>query len=213
MGKPIMVQDIIRDFQENKSNERLEIGTGALIKQGENFVFALSKEKYWEEKEDITHLSFQNIGGAIEEGETPIQALEREAREEIGTEIKVKISKQTLVSYEDINYSESKTSPLMIYTDENPGKPGDPEAEGTWKLLGFLYKAQILEEPQPSSEIPAIIKIPEKLFLNSENGLTRKQIEEKGEIITQRPLPEKFKAKPKFSAKKILENKEKIFAD
>ena len=203
------VEEVVQRFKEEYSDEVYVLGAGAIPEFREKNLFILEKKEYWTEKDGVTEISYQNVGGAVEEGETPLEACRREAEEELDCGIEIKDSEKTFFISEDGERKEielgSGKRPVMISKEKHPGKPGRPEAEGEFHLLGFLYRGRLEGKFRPSSEIAGCM-VAEKSFIQNNKEFTIKRIkEEPVEIIENYSIPENSYLYPKFSAKRQLE--------
>ncbi|MFB6204443.1 MAG: NUDIX domain-containing protein [Candidatus Nanohaloarchaea archaeon] len=205
-----MVKDIpelIRRFEDDFSSEDRVVGVGAMILQGGKFLSVLEKKDYWDRGE-ITRISYQNVGGQVEEGESVYEALRREASEEIDCGLEIKDSQETVLTDVDGSWRkvglEEETSPVLVSREKHDGKPGRPDAEGNWYLLGFLFRGEVKGTPEPSREVPALATLSEGLLKKRE--FTKKQlVEEAGELIEKEPIPADARFYPKFSMKQLLD--------
>lgn len=73
-------------------------GASALVHDGDAFYFELTKPKHWLRRNDGS--TVLGIGGSIEEGETILGCLCREAKEELNVEIDIESAGETYLVYE-----------------------------------------------------------------------------------------------------------------
>jgi len=72
------------------------VGASAIVRDEEAYYFEISKAKFWTEEDDgRISVGIGGIGGHIEEGENEIACLHREAREELGVDLRVLHSDET----------------------------------------------------------------------------------------------------------------------
>jgi 8-oxo-dGTP pyrophosphatase MutT (NUDIX family) len=86
---------------------------------------------------ELTHLGW--IGGAVEPGETPVEAARREAREELGCDVEILHSP---VTYEPWGPAELLPTAPLLRTAE-----------------AVVYRAEALGEPRPV-DVPALVWVP-----------------------------------------------------
>ena len=77
-------------------------GASALIHDDEAFYFELTKPKHWSRRQDgAVVVGIGGIGGSVEPGETILDCLYREVKEELGVDVRVGSADQTFLVYED----------------------------------------------------------------------------------------------------------------
>jgi ADP-ribose pyrophosphatase YjhB (NUDIX family) len=125
-----------------------ELGTGAIIRSGNKFVFAIQKPKRWKQKKGKLTIPYTGIGGQVEPNETPEKALTREIREEASTGSRiVHAKKTTLIKGKIVRDTTVKSSkkPAAIYLP-NPKE----------KKAIFIYHTKLHKTPKPADN-PALI--------------------------------------------------------
>ena len=115
---------------DDKLDMRYDVeGVGLIIFDNNQSIFVLSKPKYWTKEKNRTLISYGCVGGKVEEGETILEAAEREAYEEISSDIDIISSKETYVIDLDLKVQQikqkSKINPVVLYYVRYPGVPGD----------------------------------------------------------------------------------------
>lgn len=148
---------------DDKLNMRYDVeGVGLIIFDDDQSIFALSKPKYWTREKNRTLISYGCVGGKVEEGETVLEAAEREAYEEVSSDIDIISSKETYVIDLDLKVQQIKQklkiNPVVLYSVRYPGTPGDPSVKDT-SFIGkvHVFFAKLKGKPVPSSEVPAIL--------------------------------------------------------
>lgn len=129
-------------------------GAACLLRHDERMVFEVRKPHRWERSADgQVEIGIGCVGGSIEPGESPVEALRREAEEEVGCAIDVTPARETVcVSRTDV---EVRTDleiegvvPAMVWDVQ------DPTFEvGT---LVAVFHATAQSDPQPV-DLPAIV--------------------------------------------------------
>ncbi len=128
-------------------------GNGIILLWQSRFVFAIGKESYWNKATTPWTITFTNIGGNVELGESMIEATKREAFEEIGCEIDLFPAPQTLYcileAREFTTYAlEDECPPILIYNTPK------------LSLSVCVYLAQTTTAPVPQHEVPALLLLP-----------------------------------------------------
>jgi 8-oxo-dGTP pyrophosphatase MutT (NUDIX family) len=139
-----------------KSSDLLKFdfkGNGVILIWENRFVFAIGKESYWDKSSEPWKITFTNVGGKVEAGETMLVATKREVLEELGCNVRIFPSERTLCcDLENPIFTEyeleDEVPPILIYNSE------------AMKMSVCVYKARINDEPEPHQEVPAL------LFLN-----------------------------------------------
>jgi hypothetical protein len=187
------VSDLLKYQQE---------GNGVILRWDNLFVFAVGKEDYWNKTKEPWIITYTNTGGYLEIGETRVEATKREVKEELGCDVELLPSDQTLYcDLEDphfVSYTlDDVFTPLLIYNSH------------VMELSVCVYLAQISSSPFPQREVPAILFLPPKLLHGGQLGdllihgcMIREQV--KGYI------PRSAIMKPFGSAKLLLNNWDKF---
>jgi 8-oxo-dGTP pyrophosphatase MutT (NUDIX family) len=124
-------------------------------------VFALGKEEYWNKTTLPWTITYTNIGGMVEPGESMLAATKREAFEESGCKVKIIPAPQTLhcILEERIYTSyqlKDEYPPILIYNTTN--------------LSVCVYVAKCNTPPTPQREVPALLFLPPSIL---QGGLLR----------------------------------------
>lgn len=149
----------------------------ALVQRSGTWVFVIPR-RFMELEGD--ELPFHSIGGKRKPGETWVEALQREAREEVGSGLEIRSCAQT----RDITTS-AEFEPLQLIDDPQPycvykrTKTVDPEVlepEVLW-IVGFEATLPGTARIAPRSEIAAIVHLsPEMLRRTARERITYGQI-------------------------------------
>ncbi len=204
----ISLQDIVKEFEKKHESESKSVGVSTMMKHKGRYLFVLSKEKYWTPFKDGTKINYSCVGGKLEEGESFQEALLREAREEIDSDLRLLPNRKTFYVDSDNNVSEvditDEFKPRIIFEQKVLGKPGDPSANGFWYLLVPVFYSEALTNPRPSSEIPALIMLNGDMYKSTLKTNRLSTIMSQGGIlIKQREIPDETYIEPLFTAKVI----------
>ena len=204
------LDEIVDDIRSKSDYDSIVLGVAADLYIHKNKLFVLEKKDYWGNNIKSTKISYQNVGGAVEEKETFMEALRREVKEELDAEINILDSeKSLLISSEgetkNIDF-DCENSPIMISSEIHQGKPGRPDAEGKWHLIGVMFKAELITDFTPSSEISGTLEL-DKNMLESKKEFKYSSIKGKNgaEVLENYSIPENSVFYPKFSAKRQIE--------
>ncbi|MFX0095003.1 MAG: NUDIX domain-containing protein [Candidatus Hodarchaeota archaeon] len=152
-------------------------GNGVILIWRNRFVFAIGKDQYWDKTTDPWTITYTNTGGHVESQETVIEATRREVKEELGCNVEILPSEQTLYcSLEDRKFTKQKLNdtipPLLIYNS------------AIIKMSVSVFFARILVEPKPHLEVPALLLLPPSLIgggqlseLLNNGALLKEQVE------------------------------------
>ncbi len=133
------------------------LGNGLILKYKDRFIFTIGKEDYWRIVEGSYIITYTDTGGHVEEGETIIDSARREVKEELGCEVDLYSSLQTLYcSLETpkikICALKDKIAPILVYNSHE------------MKMSVCVYLGYISSQPNPQREVPAILLLPSKLI-------------------------------------------------
>ena len=142
------VSDLVKYQQE---------GNGVFLKWNNRFLVAVGNEKYWDKTKQPWIITYTSTGGHVEAGETREEAIRREVKEELGCEVELLSSDQTLfTSLEDPNlipYTLNEDlNPILVYNSQNI------------QMSVCVYLGRLLSPPIPQQEVPAIILLPSHLL-------------------------------------------------
>ncbi len=164
------------------------IGAGCLLSVDGRWVFEVQKAGKWLRRPGRPPvLGIGCIGGSLEPGETAIEALQREAREEINSEISLRSARETI----DISpagcrilsdFAVEGLHPAMIWEGSDPGFiPG---------LKVAVFLGDVDGDPSPG-DLPAIVLADPRLVLEIGSGeLTVGDLEGHGaEVRSKLGLP------------------------
>lgn len=126
-------------------------GNGIILQWQTRFVFAVGKETYWNKVTVPWTITYTNIGGTVEPGESMLVATKREALEESGCKIEIIPALQTLYcTLEERQFTayrlDDEYPPILIYN--------------TTKLSVCVFIARCSSVPTPQQEVPALIFLP-----------------------------------------------------
>lgn len=203
------IRRLIENFEDKYRDKKTLIGVSSIIKSNDKLLFTLSKKAYWRQNNDTTEISFSCAGGKVENGETIVEALKREAMEEICCDIQPIHSKITYYIDLEKNKNEiknlEKPSPIVVFEEKYPGIPGNFNAKGNWFSLIFIFKSNILGQPRPSREIPGLLYIDVNLLQKTPQKVSLKFIEDNGGKLVGNEIPSNAIFFPIFTPSKLLE--------
>ncbi len=173
-------------------------GNGVLIRWNDFFLFVLGKEEYWEKKRTHWEITYTNTGGHVEKNEDILDATRREVLEEIGCEVDLISSNQTLVcELENPIFSqyqlEDRTCPILIYNSRE------------MKMSVCVYLGVISSNPIPKMEVPALILVPSSQIQGGKLSLLLRE----GAVMTTqggRNIPKNAVLKPFGSADIVVKH-------
>ncbi len=140
------------------------VSSGLLAWFRGRLVFAVSQEKYWTKGAGETRIALVGIGGGQEAGETLLETIAREAREEANATIAVADAAFTLwmdaaETVEKRSLTEElsgEAAPLLVWQRkitlrEDDGTPYERD------YINPVYEADFLEQPTPGAEVPGLL--------------------------------------------------------
>lgn len=151
-----MTRDIITTAERLLSLEGPDynVSTGLLIKYDGDHVFVVHNPDRWVVHGGITEAGVVGVGGKLEQGETVLDCVKRECKEEINCDVKILDSEVTyVVTDEYVNKftleRAEKPRPyyIILLKGRKPGKN---------YTVVFSYKGEIYEKPEPG-DVSAIL--------------------------------------------------------
>ncbi len=200
------IEQLYKSFEAKHKDIRVGAGASSLVKFDNEWIFIIDAEKRWafNEKQEAI-ISFGCAGGTVEHGEKIIDAVHRETMEEIGTTIQIKDAETTQYLDEKGGIStislQDDFRPRVIYEHRfaSPDK-------GASIYLIFVYNSVALEEPRPSSEIPAIFSTDLKGFRKLADSIPLRYLHNNYDVKTQRSIPKNGILFPFMTPKMLFSN-------
>jgi 8-oxo-dGTP pyrophosphatase MutT (NUDIX family) len=149
----------------------------ALAKRSHAWVFVVPKRFL---SQPGAELPFHSIGGKRKPGEEWIEALQREAMEEIGARLEIKSSRltrdiTTSAEFESLELADSPR-PYCVYKRTRELDPEVTEREVLW-IIGYEADVSAESEMEPRAEIAAIVMLsPNMLRRAARERITYEQI-------------------------------------
>ena len=138
--------------------ENGRVAVSAIIKSAQFYIFAIPKRYLLSKEKEIP---FHGIGGKVETHEELLEALQREAREELGLELSILDSPKTRyittgAELNPINLS-NKPAPYCIYKRLRQDDVNFYHKEVLW-LIGWLAELPVkIDQLKPRKEIGALV--------------------------------------------------------
>ena len=177
-------------------------GSSVILRYGDRFVFELQKPYKWSiDETGRVWIGLGCIGGSIEIGEGPLQALRREARGEIGVEIDILPAPGMLVVNTD-NSVVDATDPEQ-YKEVAIQWYGDRPDYANSLILSYLGTTRTRPVP---NDLPGILLAqPKDLLRALHESLTLGELRQSGiEMISRVSLPDSAKLTPRGTAKRLF---------
>lgn len=205
------VENLCEVFENRYTGLKVGTGVSTLVSYQDRLIFVIDNEKHWTLKiNDETgieeyKITFGCVGGSRESGETVIQAIYRESKEEIGVE--VDLIDSDITYYIDINQKmreiilEDDIKPFLLY--EN--KFIYPEMGDAYSLI-IVFKSVIHTQPKPSSEVPALFTTDTTEFLKLNDPILLEEFHENYNIKSQREITKNGYLKAFMTPKVILDH-------
>jgi len=144
------------------------VSTGLLLWDGDRLVFTLAQPDYWRVVGEQTEIDLIGIGGRLEQGETPAEAVSREAQEEAGSGICILDCPRTLVSWENgvtahVKMEDDGPRPVLIWQRTIPTRHDGKVIERPYAVA--VFEAVVRDTPHPTGENPGLAWLLPNLFL------------------------------------------------
>ncbi len=179
-------------------------GSSSILFWQGQLVLEIRKKHKWEPKEDgSTLIGVGGIGGTMEEGETPVDALQREAIEEIGCRLKLSCARRTVVETPPT----TRVEPDLVLDGLRPAivwVVTDPMYDVGSQVAVFL--AEAMQEPQPG-DLPGLLLMSPEIFaqMSVERPLPVAVAIERGiEVRSKIPLPDNAVFLPANTMRRLL---------
>jgi 8-oxo-dGTP pyrophosphatase MutT (NUDIX family) len=141
--------------------------TGLILRWRDRLLFALEPRRNWRDREGTLLARFVGIGGHLEAGETWVQAVRREAREEADLDVTLLSPETTTLLLGDGTIQDISAAldwsipprPLFIWSARF--RFGRPPNEWERHFVNAVFLAAVPDEaePRPAAEMEAILAI------------------------------------------------------
>ena len=132
-------------------------GTGVILKMDSHLLVVVGKEIYWDKTTKPWTITYTNTGGHVEVGETIEEATKREVQEELDCDV-------TFFTSETTYYCELENPKLKRIPVKDKLAPVLVYNSSEIQMSVCVYLAEIISEPFPHQEVPAIMYIPLSLL-------------------------------------------------
>lgn len=154
-------------LQLNKSD--FTVSTGLLIHYSGSLVFAVHNPDRWVTHGHTREAAVVGVGGKLERGETVLECVKRECREEINTDVKISDSEVTYVVTDEcireFTLGKFVDEPIPYFIIELQMREHDREI----RTVVFTYKGEISGEPTPG-DVSALLLIRDSTLLYLASG-------------------------------------------
>jgi hypothetical protein len=203
------MEQLYSDVVHKLTKDRVAKGVGSISHYNGRWYFVIDAEKRWSveqsqnsDEEQIHHVTFSSVGGAVEKGESIIEGLQREVMEEMNTKIEVFDSQDTYyIDTHDKVISinlEDDIRPFLIF-EQRFSSPGPATV-----YLIYVFKTRCLSVPSPSSEIPAVFSTSLDDFKRLEFSMPLSEFYNSYDVVKQRELPVAGTISPALTPKILL---------
>ena len=124
------------------------VGISAILYDDEAYYFEVGKPRFWARRASgVRSVGVGGIGGRIELGERPIEALRREVREEVGAGIDLQVPSRTaLLDAGDIaawlEFASDGEEPVPYFVSLFPPRLGGPRVPDHLAIVTFLGRPE-----------------------------------------------------------------------
>ncbi len=184
-------------------------GASALVYDTEAFYFEITKPEHWQHRPDGALVAgIGAIGGSLEQGETILDCLYREAEEEVNARIEVESAQETHLVYEQRTLetvaAELREYPLPVLCTISENLYRRERLPGCSILVIVTFLARLAEKPTPH-DLFGLLVIPRQalaaVFAPEETALARLRQISGVEIWTTQPLPEGLVLSPVWTGR------------
>ncbi len=144
-------------------------GTGLIIRDGDKYLFMLPGHNYGYRTSDFIY--FAGIGGKRKKGESFIDCVKREVREEVELEVELISSDNTYYLDREgkigmISLDED-IKPLLIFEKFNPADADWNRSGRDWIYYVVIYISKLIGSPKPHAELGGLIRLTRSQIIRS----------------------------------------------
>ena len=132
-------------------------GTGVIIIWKKRLLFTVGNKKYWNKAVSPIIVTYTSTGGHVEPDEAVLNASKREVLEELGCEVELLSSPDSLIcELETLKVDrcviDDEIAPILVYNSSDI------------EMSVCVYLGRISTNPNPKAEVPALLLLPVNLL-------------------------------------------------
>ncbi|MBI2464596.1 NUDIX domain-containing protein [Candidatus Shapirobacteria bacterium] len=176
-----------------------EHGIGLIVTHENRYLFTIGHERFWTLSIDPPEVTYSACGGHREFGESFPQCAQREGSEELGIEVELIPSPETVF----YRFRTDDTEKVGIRDTCAPWLIYDMPVRRNFGYSVCVYPARLSSTPFPSREVPALLYLTPQQVVDTIDRPLDEFLRSGAEIVEQRPVPRNAIIKP-FGTARIL---------